>query len=46
MLDDADITTIKASGLYLLMADDGWRGCRRFDCTINGLTVDESGRGD
>lgn len=33
-------------GLYLLQADDGWRGCRRMIRVPDGIAIDQDGRGD
>ena len=47
---DFDRTSVDKSGLYLIEAINAegvaWMGCRRFDRGINGVAVDESGRGD
>lgn len=45
-----DHTSVDKAGLYLIEAigADGvaWMGCRRFDRNTNGVSMDESGRGD
>jgi hypothetical protein len=47
---DFDTITVRKSGLYLVEAVNSegvaWMGCRRFDPSINGVSMDESGRGD
>jgi hypothetical protein len=47
---DFDTITVRKAGLYLVEAVNSegvtWMGCRRFDRSINGVSMDESGRGD
>jgi len=47
---DFDTITVRKAGLYLVEAINSegvaWMGCRRFDRNINGVSMDESGRGD